>query len=352
MWKGLAQGTRKRAARGAVLIFLGVQVLAAFHARSFLFFGPSGVRTSSIESIGWLEAASVLVMGPTLPRALDTTDPEHALGRAFSSATFEVEAGLSLEMWRIDPNAAPVGTVVLLHGYGGVRSELLPVASFFLERDWRVFLVNQRGAGSSGGAFTTLGHLEGQDAAHLLTAIREKLDGPLVVYGFSMGAAAAIRSVALGNAPVDAIIAEASYGSLVETVERRFLLLHLPPWPGAQLLTLWGSVWAGFNAFALRPVDDAPRVKVPTLVISGALDERAPVADGDAISARLGGPAERLVLANTGHQLGLASEPAQWQYAVEGFLARQLGILTTVRGSLPSTPSASASAHSTHEHEE
>jgi len=309
-----------RVALGAGAMVLGVNFLAAMHARAFLFFGPPGVRTTSPESISVSEAASVLVLGPTLPRPENRTDPKTALGRVFSSGEYETADGERLSVWTVEPDGTARGTVVALHGYGGCRDELLGVGEWFLDRGYRVVLPDQRGAGDSTGAYTTLGYREAEDFGGLARVLRQTHEGPLVAYGFSMGAVAALGAAGRVDAPLDAVIAEAPYASLVDTVGQRFRILGLPATPGAQLLTFWGSAWTGFWAFDLRPVDDAAGIAVPTLVVSGALDERAPPEDGAAIVAALGGPGRHVVLDGTGHQLGLGTRPEAWGAAVEGVL--------------------------------
>lgn len=313
--------TGRRVGLALLGILVVVNFLAAMHARAFLFFGPPGDRTPSPEAITVTEAATVLVLGPTLPRPQNQTDPRTALGRPFSTSEHTTTDGERLSLWTIEPAAPAKGTVVALHGYGGSRDPLLDVADFFADRDYRVVLPDQRGAGDSTGAYTTLGYREGDDLAGLARSLRQTYAGPLVSYGFSMGAVASLGAAGRQDAPLDAIIAEAPYASLVDTVGQRFHLLGLPTTPGAQLLTFWGSVWAGFWAFDLRPVDDAHRITVPTLVLSGALDERAPPEDGAAIVAGLRGPGRHVVLDGTGHQLGLWTRPETWGAAVERVLA-------------------------------
>src|SRR5207237_5482056 len=62
-----------------------------------------------------------------------------------------------------------------------------------------------RGPGPSGG-FCTLGHAEALDAAAVTAVMRAETPLPIVAIGFSMGAAAVIRSAALLE-PVDANVA-------------------------------------------------------------------------------------------------------------------------------------------------
>jgi len=313
---------RRGVGLGLCVGLVGVNFLAAMHARAFLFFGPPGERSSSVESISVVEAASVLVLGPSLPRPENRTDPHAALGRSFASSEHVTADGETLALWTLEPRRTARGTVVLLHGYGGSRDQLLDVADFFLAQGYRTVLPDQRAAGDSTGAYTTLGYKEAEDLAGLAVSLRQTHTGPLVVYGFSMGAVAALGAVGREGAPVDAVIAEAPYGSLVDTVGQRFRLLGLPPTPGSELLLVWGSVWTGFWAFDLRPVEDAAHISVPTLVISGAHDRRAPPADGAAIAARLMGPSEHLVLPETGHQVGLWTRPVEWGRAVKQVLSR------------------------------
>lgn len=306
----------RRVALWVVVPVLVVNAVAAAHARSFLYFADEPTSTPSPEHLTLVDALGVLLTGPRVARPEHRTDPSRALGRAYSQHNVSTSDGIALSYWEITPDIPADTTVLVLHGYGGSADQLLSVADWMLGRGLRVALLDFRGAGDSTGDHTTLGWHEASDVAALTQDIRSRHGGPVVAYGFSMGAAAALGAAGRLQVPLDGIVAEAPYATMWGTVRARFSMMGLPSEPGASLLMVWGSVWGGFWSPSLAPVRHAEAITVPTVVLSGTLDRRAPVADGAAIAAALGGPARHVVLPETAHQVGLSTQPEAWGEAV------------------------------------
>ncbi len=147
-------------------------------------------------------------------------------------------------------------------------------------------------------------------------------DGPVVLYGQSMGSAAVLRAVGVLGAAADALVLENLYDRLVTTVGHRFEAMGLPAQPGAALLVFWGGVELGFNGFQMNPVDFAANINTPTLLLTGEDDPRVHLAEVESIRASLAGPSELVVLPSAGH-VGLHSaDAALWRSSVTSFLDR------------------------------
>jgi len=117
---------------------------------------------------------------------------------------------------------------------------------------------------------------EAEDVAAAVRHAQEHLSySKLILYGQSMGAAAVLRAVHNCGARPDAIIVEAVFDKMLNTVGHRFGAMGLPAFPGAQLLVFWGGIQAGFNGFAHNPVDYAAGVRCPILFLHGDDDPRA-----------------------------------------------------------------------------
>jgi 3-oxoadipate enol-lactonase len=187
------------------------------------------------------------------------------------------------------------------------------------------------------------------DAARL---VREWGRGPVVWVGLSMGAMVgqglAIRHPELVTALVLANTtsqypeaAQAMWAKRVETVqaqgmsaiadlvmERYFTADYRATHP-AELEGFRGRVLrtdaAGYAASCqavggVNWLDRLSRIRVPTLVIAGALDAGAPVAMAEAIAERIAG-SELAVFEQASH-LSVVEQPAQFAEAVKAFLAR------------------------------
>lgn len=290
------------------------QAVVYNHARAMTEFTDGGTRTPPPEELGLAGTLRALVLGVRIPRPQATSTPE--------------EHGLASEHHRID---GPSGTlaltvipggpkvVVLVHGYANEHSQLLRTASVLHDAGYTVVAPDLRGVGGSDGACTTLGHGEAQDVDAVVHWVGEHLgDGEPVLYGFSMGAAAVVRAVGRLDTPACALVLESSFDRLHTTVGHRFESMGLPA-TTAHLLLFWGGVHTGVDPYDLAPVDDAPAIEVPVLVVAGTEDAR--VHPDDARNLASAFPDARLALIEGFPHAQLAAHrPDEWQLHVGAFL--------------------------------
>lgn len=151
----------------------------------------------------------------------------------------------------------------------------------------------------------------------------EQDDGPVVLYGFSMGGAAMLRAAATEDLPIDGMIVESVYDRLPTTVAHRFEGMGLPSFPGTELLMFWGSIELGAAAWRIAPVDDAIRVHTPTLLMAGTADARVHASETEAIAASLSN-GRYVPLHGAGHAPGFKTKPEVWRTAVDRFLLEVL----------------------------
>jgi pimeloyl-ACP methyl ester carboxylesterase len=138
-----------------------------------------------------------------------------------------------------------------------------------------------------------------------------------------MGGAAVLRAASQVSTLADGLIIEAVYDRLLTTVKNRFEAIHVPPTPFAHLLVFWGGIQHGFNAFDLNPSAFAKSVSIPTLMLHGERDERARVADAQAVYDNLGGVKQIEIFAGVGHQSCYNSDAEKWQMLISRFLEKQ-----------------------------
>ena len=328
--------TRKRTwlRRLGGLVLAGIvalNVLAYRHAHAMLFYVPGGAPPPRPEAMGWGQKLRVLFFGIEIPRPVNRSTPADR-GLIFSTCMIPVDGrapetasrcpvdGTRLEAWFI-PKAAPRGLVVLFHGYQGAKESVLTEAEMYLGMGFSCLLVDFRGGGGSTGSKTTLGWFEAQDVAAAY-AYADGLAGdavPVILHGFSMGAAAILRAVALDGIQPDAIVLEAPFDRMLTTTRNRFRLLGAPAFPAAELLVFWGGQQAGFNGFRLNPVADAAQVAVPALVLCGRRDARATEAQVRSVFEALAGP-KQLVVFSAAHESFAAGHPRKWQFVIDAFL--------------------------------
>ena len=295
------------------------------HAWALTHFVEGGRRTPPPDRLGWRDRLGPLVHGATLPHPRHRRTPAD-LGLTYARNWVVTSDGLRLEGWHV-PAAEPRGTVLLLHGYVDSKDSMLDVSRELRALGWSSYLVDFRGSGGSDGSTTTIGVHEGRDVAAAWAAARAlTADGrPVIIYGSSMGAAAALRAVAHEGVAPDGLILAAPFDRLLQTVAHRFDLLGVPAFPTAHLLVFWGGVQHGFDGFAHNPEDYAAAVRCPALLLHGSHDTRATPEEARKVYERLAGPKRFHLFEGVGHERFLSRRPGEWRQQVSSFLATITG---------------------------
>ncbi|OWK46717.1 hypothetical protein FRUB_00416 [Fimbriiglobus ruber] len=302
--------------------FLGLNLLAYQHARAMLTFQGEAERTPSPQSLTFGQKVNVLARGVTIPRPKNMRSPQD-LGLVSETVRYSTADGLNLEGCLIVP-PRPRGTVILFHGYTASRATLLEQGQFFHEQGFATLLVDFRGSGGSDGSTTSLGYHEAQDVdASVRYARSRELPGPLILYGFSMGGTAILRSIAALDTRPDAVILESVFARMLGAVRNRFDLMGVPSFPAAELMLFWGGVQVGFSGFDHNPVEYSSACRCAALVLHGAEDRNAKPEEGRAIYEHLTGSKEMVVFAGAGHTSLYAADPKQWTTVVSQFLVKQ-----------------------------
>ncbi len=305
-----------------LLAFAALNGIAYTHARAMTHFVSGGIKTPHPEALSPAGKLGVLVSGVRVPRPENLTRPDD-IGLASTTHRFP-SADHTLEAWLIEAGPSH-GMVVLFHGYSGSRSDLLPQAAAFHELGFACLLVDFRGSGGSTGATTTIGFGEADDVVAAVAYARNRLAAEAVfIYGVSMGAAASLRALGPLGLRADGLIVESPFDRLLSTVENRFALMGLPSFPCAPLLVFWGGVQHGYSGFAHNPCDYARQVETPTLMLVGAVDQRATEAQALAVYDRLAGPRSLVRFAGAGHESFLEHDPRLWKRTVGEFLQTML----------------------------
>lgn len=155
--------------------------------------------------------------------------------------------------------------------------------------------------------------------------LRRRPGRPVVIVGFSYGAAVAVEAAARDDARIDGLVLDSLFGDLRTAVCNR-CDLFLPP--VLEDLAAWGLSAAAPVVFpeydAIDPADTCARIDpaIPVLLVRGALDDRITVAKSERIAAAFGGRAESVVFASAAHDRCFESEPARCIATVGAFAQR------------------------------
>jgi alpha-beta hydrolase superfamily lysophospholipase len=309
--------------RRVVVLMLGLAV--AFNAIAFrqawTFTHPVRERVRRVDPrrLPFTAKLGMLLFGLPNPRTENDESPR-AAGMPFERHIVPgARTRPVLEGWLI-PGSDTQTVVVLFHGHGGVKSDLLGHAQRFLESGATVFLVDFPGAGGSGDAPTTIGWSEAEDVTRTVRYVRALTGARRVfLYGLSMGAVAVMKAMADG-VPVDGAILECPFDSLLNTVQHRFQTIGAPSFPAAHALLFWGGVQGRFDPFHHGALTYAPRIRTPVLLMTGGRDPWATPAETRAVFEAFRGPKRLVICPTVGHDSCLTRRPALWTSAVRAFL--------------------------------
>jgi pimeloyl-ACP methyl ester carboxylesterase len=219
--------------------------------------------------------------------------------------------------------------IVLLHETGGCRSAALERAHKLCAARYPILAVSLRAHGDSSGDVSDFGYGARHDVLAAVEWLERRRPGKgIVLFGSSLGAAAAVFAAAeLGNR-VGGYILECPYRDLPTAVRNR-TRMYLP----------WGVEWVAYQGLRLAaplvladvekisPLAEISHIPppVPVLILAGDQDRHAPLEDAQALWERVRGHGRLVVVAGAGHMSLDRSDPALFWQSVLSFLDQARG---------------------------
>jgi pimeloyl-ACP methyl ester carboxylesterase len=239
------------------------------------------------------------------------------LGARAEDVSLVTGDGVALRGWYAPSRNG--AAVVLVHGLGGDRTQLLRPAARLAGLGYGVLVFDLRGHGESGGRRTSLAGKERADVRAAVDFVASRSDvrpGRLAAVGYSIGGMA-VELEAAADRRVSAVDLAGSFPSLSAMVH-----LHEPGPRG--YVTLFTLRAVGVDDRDVRPEDSlcevAPR---PVLFVDGTADPAA--RDADRYEARACGPARVVLLPGAAHgDYGGAAE-APFTAVLARFLGETIG---------------------------
>ncbi|WP_020474303.1 alpha/beta hydrolase [Zavarzinella formosa] len=214
--------------------------------------------------------------------------------------------------------------VLILHGNGGNRSICLPEAEYIAKTGSPVLMISFRAHGDSTGELNDFGYGGRHDVIAAVEWLHERHPGrPVVIWGRSMGSAAALFAAGDLGDQVSGFILECPYQDLHIATRNRTRRV-LPP--GLEYVA-----YAGLSTVAplvLPHTDDISPLKAAAnvsksarvLVMAGGADNRATPEEARAIANAIGENAELVVVDQAGHMGVRFVDPETFQRTVFGLL--------------------------------
>lgn len=229
---------------------------------------------------------------------------------SWQDVTIQASDGVPLKGWLVTPRHANRRAVLLVHGRGGTRQNMLVSAQSFLDAGYTCLLIDQRGSGGSGGVFT-FGVHEPDDLARWARWLRGRPE-IVAVFGFggSRGSTTLIQSLA-ARPPLDGL-AVVSAGTGIISHPYQLVGNQLSISEQSARLISWSIVEPSFAWVRLRHgvnlresisgIEAIGSTEVPVLIIQGADDRTTPLTG--AIQLRDANPrkVELIVIPHADHE--------------------------------------------------
>ena len=226
---------------------------------------------------------------------------------------FRATDGMSLEGWMI-PGQRHQPWIILCHGLGTNRADLLDVGTGLHEAGLNLLLFDFRGHGGSEGRTTSFGWREQRDLEGALAFLGQQPEipaRPYGIYGISMGGSVALM-VAGRDERIGAVAVESPYTNLEESIGRHLTLLY--PWV-PKVPCQWYVLATYRVRFGVWPRHVSAERGVrglhgrPLLLIHGADDPRMPLDRITSMFAEAPQPKTLWVVESGGHLGAYALNP-------------------------------------------
>jgi pimeloyl-ACP methyl ester carboxylesterase len=228
--------------------------------------------------------------------------------------------GGSLEVWRIEPKAKSRGIVILAHGWSRNRDRMVGRARIFGAMGFTTVIHSARDHGNS----SPYRFMNALRFAEDIESVLHWVDEPVLLYGHSAGAAGAVIVANRNPDKIKLLFLEGCYAktkeallSLYRTYNRLFGIVFAP------MVVLWMELFYKSGLDSISPVNLAPDIDLPVMIIHGERDQNFPLHHAwrlrDSFPA---GRAELFVAENADHSS--SSLKPEYPRAVQAFVDRHL----------------------------
>ncbi len=264
----------------------------------------------------WL--LSSYAVGYRLTRRLHALHPEPAPPiswgtiQAFRLSTTD---GEDIGAWYVD-GKTPEPLVLLLHGHGGTRTHCLPCGELAASCGCSVMMITLRAHGDSSGDFDDIGYSARHDVVAAADWIEKNHPNrPIVIWGQSMGAAAAVfaaQELGEQGKKVRGYILECPYQDLHTAVRNRteyFLPIGLDRLAYLGLLAVSPLVMPDGNKISpLNSISTIPS-SASVLILAGGSDRRARPEEARALYERVQDHGQLVIFEGADHLQLMRGDP-------------------------------------------
>jgi dienelactone hydrolase len=275
-----------------------------------------------------LPATTIGVAATNVPRQ-DLGDRTPAdVGLVAEDVTFPTVDNVLLSGWYVPSRHG--GAVVLLHGAGSTRTDVLDQAAVLARHGYGVLLFDARGQGRSGGRAMALGWYGDEDSAAAVSFLagRSDVDPERIgAVGLSMGGEEAIGAAA-ADGRIRAVVAEGATNRVAADVAWLSSAFGWRGWVQERVQWITYSVadllTAADPPTSLRAAVAAAAPRPVLLITASEVDDETRA--GRYIQEGAPESVEVWEVPGADHTGGLDARPADWERRVTAFLDAALGV--------------------------
>lgn len=231
--------------------------------------------------------------------------------------------GESIGAWHL-PGSPQFSTIVLVHGNGGHRMSCWHRAMLLHRRGYPVLLITCRAHGDSTGSLNDFGYGARHDVVATVRWLQKReARRPIVIWGASLGSAAAVFSMAELGSDISGLILECPYRNLDTALWNR-MQIFLPPvfdaigYHGIRLAA--GVILPHFSQISpLNAVTTIPE-RVPVLILAGAADRRACAYEAQQLHEQIASHSQLEIWDGAGHLELQQIDSSRYQRVIMTFL--------------------------------
>ena len=266
-----------------------------------------------------------------IKRARQASSPDETpakFGLDFEKISIKTVDNLHLQAFYI-PSALDdaYATILLLHGIGSRKENLLPLAAFLANEGYNCLALDSRAHGESEGNYITFGYFEKQDISSVIDYLeKEKGLTNIGIRGTSMGGAIALLSLAHDKRLKFGII-ESTFADLSQVVfDYQKLWLGLESRIISNYTLQRAAKIAKFTVKEIKPAEVAKEVTQPVFYAHGDADENISVEYGKEIFKNLASSHKEMVIVEeAGHENLAAIGGVDYRKRMLAFLEKYRG---------------------------
>jgi len=228
--------------------------------------------------------------------------------------------GKKLEAWYMKADSAK-GTVILFHGLGSNKGNVLGEALEFNSFGYNTMLVDLRAHGNSEGIVSGLGYKESEEVKLAYDHVSKKGEKNIVLWGMSLGAVIISKAIWQYDLKPQKVILEMPFDRIQDHIRARARISGFPAEPFGFFVTFWAGLEQGYWGYSHKTSRYVKSINCPVLLQWGNSDEYVMKEETERIFASINSVKKKLeVYDGAGHGPLISGNQSKWDKAVTGFL--------------------------------